>query len=62
MLFYFRKVRTSAYNTLTYWFTMLRSHKTNDNSSWEDELSSHIIEDVIPRKKIVELTVSSDFF
>ncbi|CAH0729503.1 unnamed protein product, partial [Brenthis ino] len=52
-----RKVRTTAYNTLTGWLTTLHTHRISDNNSWEDELSSHIIYDITPQKKIVQFTM-----
>ncbi|CAH2040003.1 unnamed protein product, partial [Iphiclides podalirius] len=54
-----RDIRKSAYSTLVNWLTTLHSHRfTTGNSSWEDELTSHIIGDTTPTKKTVQLTMS----
>ncbi|CAG4939382.1 unnamed protein product [Parnassius apollo] len=54
-----RDVRRSAYNSLSNWLTTLHSHRfTAGSSSWEDELTGHIVNDTTPPKKTVQLTMS----
>lgn len=58
------KVRITAYNSLTKWLSMLHMHRlTNEGRgrSWEDELTKHIVEDITPAKKIVQLTMSNQY-
>ncbi|XP_045450954.1 proline-, glutamic acid- and leucine-rich protein 1-like [Melitaea cinxia] len=53
-----RKVRSTAYNTLTNWLNTLHVHRASDNrNQWEDELTTHIVEDITPPKKVVQLTM-----
>ncbi|CAK1550643.1 unnamed protein product [Leptosia nina] len=53
-----RSVRCGAYNSLRQWLTMLHAHKMADNrASLEDELTTHIINDITPPKKVVQLTM-----
>ncbi|CAH2091453.1 unnamed protein product [Euphydryas editha] len=53
-----RKVRSTAYNTLTNWLNTLHVHRASDNRNlWEDELITHIVDDITPPKKIVQLTM-----
>ncbi|CAK1586464.1 unnamed protein product, partial [Parnassius mnemosyne] len=54
-----RAVRRSAYNSLSNWLTTLHSHRITGSSSWEDELTGHIVNDTTPPKKTVQLTMSS---
>ncbi|XP_026325036.1 proline-, glutamic acid- and leucine-rich protein 1-like [Hyposmocoma kahamanoa] len=56
-----RKTRVSAYNSLTRWLTTLHTHRvaTEHSRSWDDELTSHILNDITPPRKVVELTMSS---
>ncbi|XP_050680935.1 uncharacterized protein LOC126976582 isoform X2 [Leptidea sinapis] len=56
-----KKVRCDAYNSLRQWLTVLHVHKiSNDNkSSLEDELTQHIIRDITPVTKVVELTMGA---
>ncbi|XP_072947547.1 uncharacterized protein [Epargyreus clarus] len=55
----FRNVRCTAYNSLSKWLNTLHVHRaaSDSRSSWEDELTKHIVEDIAPPEKIVELTM-----
>ncbi|XP_022117706.2 proline-, glutamic acid- and leucine-rich protein 1 [Pieris rapae] len=53
-----KSVRCGAYNTLNRWLSILHVHKMADSrASMEDELTSHIIIDITPPKKLVQLTM-----
>ncbi|XP_047503373.1 proline-, glutamic acid- and leucine-rich protein 1-like [Pieris napi] len=53
-----KSVRCGAYNTLKRWLSILHVHKMADSrASMEDELTSHIINDITPTKKLVQLTM-----
>ncbi|XP_046968788.1 proline-, glutamic acid- and leucine-rich protein 1-like [Vanessa cardui] len=53
-----RIVRSTAYNTLSRWLNVLHVHRTSDSRNlWEDELTGHIVDDITPLKKIVQLTM-----
>ncbi|XP_050351960.1 proline-, glutamic acid- and leucine-rich protein 1-like [Nymphalis io] len=54
----YRKVRSTAYNTLSKWLNILHVHRTSDSRHlWEDELTGHIVHDITPLKKVVQLTM-----
>ncbi|XP_038206298.1 proline-, glutamic acid- and leucine-rich protein 1-like [Zerene cesonia] len=53
-----KNVRRHAYTTLRQWLTVLHVSKISESrSSLEDELTTHIINDITPPKKVVELTM-----
>ncbi|CAH4028879.1 unnamed protein product [Pieris brassicae] len=53
-----KSVRCGAYNTLKGWLSILHVHKMADSrASMEDELTAHIINDITPPKKLVQLTM-----
>ncbi|CAG4950860.1 unnamed protein product [Colias eurytheme] len=53
-----KTVRRHAYTTLRQWLTVLHVYKMSESrSSLEDELTLHIINDITPPKKVVELTM-----
>ncbi|KAJ8713270.1 hypothetical protein PYW07_013640 [Mythimna separata] len=59
-----RKVRVTAYNSLTKWLGLLHVHRLSNEGrgrSWEDELTKHIVEDITPVRKIVQLTASNQY-
>ncbi|KAJ8716317.1 hypothetical protein PYW08_013602 [Mythimna loreyi] len=59
-----RKVRITAYNSLTKWLSTLHVHRLSNEGrgrSWEDDLTKHIIEDITPVRKIVQLTASNQY-
>lgn len=50
-----------AYSSLSRWLNTLHVHRVSSDGkgrSWEDEITNHIITDITPPKKTVELTVS----
>ncbi|XP_022830165.1 proline-, glutamic acid- and leucine-rich protein 1-like [Spodoptera litura] len=59
-----RKVRITAYNSLSKWLGILHAHRVSSEGrarSWEDDLTKHIIQDITPPKKIVQLTMSNQY-
>ncbi|CAH0694327.1 unnamed protein product [Spodoptera exigua] len=59
-----RKVRITAYNSLSKWLSILHAHRVSGEGrarSWEDDLTKHIIQDITPPKKIVQLTMSNQY-
>uniref|UniRef100_A0A2H1V9Y0 SFRICE_000888 n=1 Tax=Spodoptera frugiperda TaxID=7108 RepID=A0A2H1V9Y0_SPOFR len=59
-----RKVRITAYNSLSKWLGILHAHRLSSEGrarSWEDDLTKHIIQDITPPKKIVQLTMSNQY-
>ncbi|CAB3260248.1 unnamed protein product [Arctia plantaginis] len=58
------KVRCVAYNSLSRWLNTLHVHRVSSDDkgrSWEDEITNHIITDITPPKKTVELTMSNQY-
>ncbi|CAG9560944.1 unnamed protein product [Danaus chrysippus] len=51
------KVRCTAYSTLSKWLLTLHIYKMPDKCTWEDDLTAHVMRDVTPVKKVVELTM-----
>nr|XP_049706468.1 uncharacterized protein LOC110371979 [Helicoverpa armigera] len=59
-----RKVRVTAYNSLSKWLSMLHIHHVASEGrgrAWEDDLTKHIVGDITPAKKIVQLTMSNQY-
>ncbi|XP_014368608.2 proline-, glutamic acid- and leucine-rich protein 1 [Papilio machaon] len=52
-----RQVRSHTYKSLSNWLTTLHSHRLSGHT-WEDEITTHIIDDITPVKKTVELTMT----
>ncbi|XP_075979041.1 proline-, glutamic acid- and leucine-rich protein 1-like [Anticarsia gemmatalis] len=58
------KVRIAAYNSLNKWLSTLHVHRVGGDDkarSWEDELTKHIVTDITPPRKVVQLTMSNQY-
>uniref|UniRef100_A0A2A4J5B6 Pre-rRNA-processing protein RIX1 N-terminal domain-containing protein n=1 Tax=Heliothis virescens TaxID=7102 RepID=A0A2A4J5B6_HELVI len=59
-----RKVRVTAYDSLSKWLSMLHIHHVAGEGrgrAWEDDLTKHIVGDITPARKIVQLTMSNQY-